>query len=382
MEIYFDNAATTALDPQVLEAMLPYLSGQYGNPSSLHRQGRQARQAVEEARRTVADLLGAYPDEIVFTACATEADNIALVGSIHAYNLRHVISSPVEHKAVLSTLKEQENRRKIQVHWLPVDATGRFDWDYLERLLERYPGALVSLMHGNNELGNLTDIDSVGWLCREHKALFHSDTVQTMGRYRFNLKQAPVDFLVGSAHKFHGPKGVGFLYARRTHSLPPLWQGGGQERGIRPGTENVAGIIGLAKALEISLRDLAQNQAHLYDLKQSLIQQLIASDLDVQCNGQGNSPADGLLTVLSLSFPGLPDGDSLVTRLDKAGIAVSGGSACSNLTRAGSHVLSAIGAPAGREHVRISLSKNNTLEEISRLTDVIHQIYTNVAVLA
>lgn len=352
MEIYFDNAATTALDPQVLEAMLPYLSGHYGNPSSSHRQGREARRAVEGARRTVAEVLGTFPDEIFFTACATEADNIALVGSIRAYDLQHAISSPVEHKAVLETLREQEKQRRVEMHWLPVDDTGQFDWEYLERQLERYPGALVSLMHGNNELGNVTDIDSVGWLCREHKALFHSDTVQTMGRYQFNLEQVPIDFLVGSAHKFHGPKGVGFLYARRTHPLPSLWQGGNQERGVRPGTENVAGIVGLAKALEISYRDLAHNQAHVYDLKQALIHQLVTLDLDVQCNGQGMSAVGGMLTILNLHFPGLPDGDSLVTRLDKLGIAVSGGSACSNLTKAGSHVLKAIGALANREHLR------------------------------
>ncbi|MBD2705545.1 cysteine desulfurase [Spirosoma sp. BT702] len=379
MEIYFDNAATTALDPQVLEAMLPYLTRQYGNPSSSHRLGQQARQAVETARRTIADLLGASPDEIYFTAGATEADNLALVGSIRMYNLRHAITSPIEHKAVLETLREQEKQRRIELHYLPLNRTGLFDWDYLERKLERHPGALVSLMHGNNELGNLTDIDSVGWLCREHKALFHSDAVQTMGRYRFNLKQAPIDFLVGSAHKFHGPKGVGFLYARRTHSLPSLWQGGSQERGLRPGTENVAGIIGLAKALEISYQNLARIQAHLYDLKQSLIRQL--DTLDVQCNGQGNSPIDGMLTVINLSFPGLPNGDSLVSKLDRAGIAVSGGSACSNLTKAGSHVLKAIGAPTEREHIRISLSKDNTQDEIDQLTDLIHQIYSKVAAL-
>lgn len=381
MEIYFDNAATTAIDPVVLEAMLPYLTRQYANPSSTHRPGREARQAVETARHTVADLLGALPEEIFFTAGATEADNLSIAGSIQAFNIHHTISSPIEHKAVLQTLCEQEKRGRTKVHWLPLDAQGRIDWDFFERLLERYPNSLVSLMHGNNELGNLTDIESAGWLCREHNALFHSDTVQTMGRYRYKLSQQPIDFLVGSAHKFHGPKGIGFLYARGTNQLPPLLYGGYQEQGLRPGTENVAGIIGLAKALEISYRDLAENEVRLLALKTQLIRELAGMEVDIQCNGTGNFPEESVLTVLSISFPALLTSGSLVDQLDKFGIAVSGGSACSNLSKAGSHVLKAIGAQQEREHIRISLSKYNTAADVEQLISAIARIYTTETIL-
>lgn len=382
MEIYFDNAATTALDPVVLDAMLPYLTQQYGNPSSAHKRGREARLAIETARRTVADFLGALPEEIFFTAGATEADNIALVGSIRALNVRHTISSRVEHKAVLQPLGEQEKQGHSKAHWLPLDSQGRIDWDYLERLLERFPNALVSLMHGNNELGNLTDIDCVGWLCREHKAIFHSDTVQTMGRYRYQLSQQPIDFLVGSAHKFHGPKGIGFLFARRTHQLPPLLLGGSQEQGLRPGTENVAGIVGLAKALEISYCDLAENEKYIQALKARLIRNVQKTGLDVVVNGTGNLPDESMPTVLNISLPTLSADDSLVNLLDQAGIAVSGGSACSNLSKAGSHVLRAIGTYPERENVRISLSKYNTEAEVDHFISVVSQIYAGEAVLA
>jgi cysteine desulfurase len=375
MEIYFDNAATTALDLDVLEAMLPYLTQYYGNPSSTHQRGREARQAIESARSTVADLLGALPEEIYFTAGATEADNLALVGSIRALGVRHTISSPIEHKAVLQPLHEQEKQGYSKAHWLPLDSQGRIDWDGLEGLLQRYPNALVSLMHGNNELGNLTDIERAGWLCKEHNAVFHSDTVQTMGRFQYQLSQQPVDFLVGSAHKFHGPKGIGFLFARHTRQLLPLLLGGSQERGLRPGTENVAGIVGLAKALEISYRDLADNEKHLQGLKSRLIGNLQTMGLDVVVNGTGNLPGESMPTVLNLSFPTLSVGDPLVNLLDQAGIAVSGGSACSNLSKAGSHVLKAIGTYQERENIRISLSKYNTEVDVDQFMTVVSQIY-------
>ena len=379
MEIYCDNAATTALDPEVLEAMLPYLTQHYGNPSSPHRQGRETRRTIETARRTVADLLNASPDEIIFTSGATESDNMALAGSVRGLGIRNVVSSLIEHKAVLQTIRQLEKDCFVETHWLHVDAKGRIDWADLELYLRHYPRSLVSLMHGNNEIGNLNDIERIGWLSRQHQAIFHSDTVQTMGRYVYDLAKVPVDFLVGSAHKFHGPKGVGFLFARRAYRVPALLHGGSQERGWRPGTENVAGIVGLAKALEISYRNLEKNQTHLLNLKNRLIAKLRHTLPDVIFNGTSGLPAESLTTVLNVGLPSLA-GESLVNLLDAAGIAVSGGSACSALSGVGSHVLEAIGTAPNRENIRISLGKYNSVSDIDALIAVLTKIYTLVSI--
>ena len=385
MSLYFDNAATTPLDPAVLEAMLPYYTQHWGNASATHRRGREARHAVETARQTVADLLGAQPDEIFFTSGATESDNMALVGSIRSGSIRDVITSPIEHKAVLQPLVRLKKQDVIRLHYVELDAQGRVDYDHLEELLDgrrnlslsnrQTGGVLVSLMHGNNEVGNLTDIERVAWLCRQFSAYFHSDTVQTVGRYRYNLGKLPVDFIVGSAHKFHGPQGVGFLYVRSPHQLPALLHGGSQEQGKRPGTENVAGIVGLAKALEISYRDLADNQAHVRALKAQLIEQLRAAHPDVQFNGTSAELDESLDTVLNVSLPPLPCGQPLVDVLDARGIAVSGGSACSNLAKGGSHVLQAIGVYPNRENVRISLSRFTSQAEVETLLKQIAEVY-------
>ncbi|MVM29318.1 aminotransferase class V-fold PLP-dependent enzyme [Spirosoma sp. HMF4905] len=380
MEIYFDNAATTALDPEVFDAMVPYLTQYFGNPSSTHRAGQEARRVVDKARKTVADLLNASPSEITFTSGATESDNLAIAGSLRGLGIRHAISSPIEHKAVLQPLTRFSPEEGVRLHWLPLDTRGRPDYDYLERLLHQHrtddlPSTLVSLMHGNNEIGNLNDLAHIAWLCKEYNALFHSDTVQTIGRYPFDLADLPIDFIVGSAHKFHGPKGVGFLYARKRIQLPALLYGGNQEQGLRPGTENVTGIVGLAKALEISYRDRLSNQIHVRSLKERLINRLTEVLPQVRFNGLSALPAESIDTVLSLSLPPLPSGDSLVTTLDHAGIAVSGGSACSNLIRGGSHVLSAIGSLPGWEHVRLSLGKYNTQTEVDILVAALESIY-------
>ncbi len=389
MNIYFDNAATTALHPDVLEAMLPYFTTHWGNASATHQRGREARETIEKARQTVADLLGASPDEIFFTSGATESDNLALVGSIRSGSIHDVITSPIEHKAVLQPLTRLKNNRAIasetiRLHWAELDPQGRINYDHLEQLLDgrrnlglnrQTGGMLVSLMHGNNEVGNVTDIERVAWLCRQFGCYFHSDTVQTVGRYRYNLSELPVDFIVGSAHKFHGPQGIGFLYVRNPHRLPALMHGGNQERGQRPGTENVAGIVGLAKALEISYRDRHQNQAHIQSLKERLINRLQATLPQVQFNGTSALPDESMATVLSISLPPLPSGASLVKTLDAIGIAVSGGSACSNLAGGGSHVLSAIGSIPGWETVRISAGKDNTRAEVDTLVKTLAGLY-------
>ena len=273
---YFDNAATTPLDPEVLEAMLPFLTQHYGNPSSLHGPGRQVRAAIENARKTVAHLINAAPAEISFTSGGTEADNYAAFGSIRTLGLKHAITSKLEHHAVLHPLQALAKRGEIGLHYLKHDAQGQLDLAHLEELLSGLPRTFVSLMHGNNEIGNLNDIKAIGDICARHDAVFHTDTVQTMGHYRHNAQQLQTHFLVGAAHKFHGPKGVGFLYTRSGLQVSPLILGGSQERNVRSGTENVYGIVGLAKALEIALRDLAAHQAHVQGLKDRFIAKLRA----------------------------------------------------------------------------------------------------------
>lgn len=389
MSIYFDNAATTPLDPAVLEAMLPYFTQNWGNPSATHQRGREARRAVETARQTVADLLGASAGEIFFTSGATESDNMALVGSIRSGSIRDVITSPIEHKAVLQPLARLKKRDVIRLNYVGLDTQGRVSYDDLEQLLDgrrnlglsyrQSGGVLVSLMHGNNEVGNLTDLERVAELCRQFGCYFHTDTVQTIGRYRYNLSELPVDFIVGSAHKFHGPPGAGFLYVRSPHQLPALMHGGNQERGQRPGTENLAGIVGLAKALELSYGDLAGQQAHFRSLKTQLIRQLRAGFSGVQFNGTSDEPDESLDTVLSVSLPVPALGLSLVDWLDAKGIAVSGGSACSNLTQGGSHVLQAIGTYPNHETVRVSFSRFNTRSEVDTLVRVLTGVYGRVA---
>ncbi|WP_055562956.1 cysteine desulfurase family protein, partial [Hymenobacter sp. AT01-02] len=264
MTVYFDNAATTPLDPEVLDAMLPFLQNHFGNPSSIHGHGRQVRAAIENARKTIAHLINAAPAEVVFTSCGTEADNYAAVGSIRTLGLKHAITSPLEHHAVLHTLQALEKAGDIQLSYVRHDEQGRLDLAHLDALLAGHVGrSFVSLMHANNEIGNLNDINSIGDICAQHNAVFHTDTVQTMGHYPHDVQQLKANFLVGSAHKFHGPKGAGFLYRRSGQQLDSLINGGSQERNQRAGTENVYGIVGLAKALEISYRDMSAHHQHI-----------------------------------------------------------------------------------------------------------------------
>ena len=272
--IYLDNAATTPLDERVLEAMLPFLRENFGNPSSIHGHGRTVRSALEKARKKVAELLNAAPAEIFFTSSGTEADNMALRGAVAAHNLTHLITSPLEHHAVLHTAGHLA-RRGVKVSYVQLDAKGHVDFDHLETLLRNSPRSLVSLMHGNNEIGNLLNIERAAALCGQYNAFFHSDTVQTMGHYRHDLQKLPVDCLVGSAHKFHGPKGVGFLYMRAGAGLPPLIYGGSQERNMRGGTENVYGIIGLAAALEQAYAGMDGHHLHVQGLKNRLRDRLL-----------------------------------------------------------------------------------------------------------
>jgi len=376
MAIYLDNAATTPLDPRVLESMLPYYTENYGNPSSIHAYGRSARTAVEKSRRTVADLLGAAPSEIFFTSGGTEANNTVIRNAIGTYGLRHAITSPIEHHAVLHTLEHLAHQGAIELHVVKIDGKGQIDFDDLERLLKAHAPAFVSLMHGNNEIGNITDLGRVGELCHGYKAYFHSDMVQTLGHVGVDLNALKIQAISGSAHKFHGPKGVGIMYINADKPLPPLMIGGGQERNMRGGTENVAGIVGLAKALEIAFAEHAANQARLISLKNHAMELLTKSVNGIRFNGLSGDLNQSLHKILSIALPSIEDNDMLLFNLDIAGICVSGGSACASGTSIGSHVIDALGLEENTGIIRLSFSKYNTEEEISTFAEVLKNSLT------
>ena len=381
MKVYFDNAATTRLDPEVLDAMLPYLTEQFGNLSSILGHGRTVRSAIERARKTIASLLNAAPAEIFFTSGGTEADNTALRSSIETLGLTHAITSPVEHHAVLHTLEHLEKQGKIELSLVQLDENGNVDLEYLETLLRSKPRSLVSLMHGNNEIGNLLDLQAVGELCAQYDAILHSDTVQTMGHYRHDLQQLKTNFIVGSAHKFHGPKGVGFLYVRPGTKIDPFVFGGAQERNMRGGTENVYGIVGLAKALEIAYRDMDSHRQHIEELKRYMIGQLQGTIEGVTFNGTSAELNSSLYTVLSVSLPPSELNDMLLFNLDIAGISVSGGSACSSGSNVGSHVLGALNVDPDRGNIRFSLGKYNTKAEVDYAVTTLAELYKKEGVL-
>lgn len=363
MHIYLDNAATTPIDPEVIEVMVGAMRNEYGNPSSIHSHGRQAKTIVEKARKAIANLLHASPAEIFFTSGGTEADNMAIVRSIEAYRITHAITSPIEHHAVLHTLEELAKNGKIKLDLLRLDKQGNIDLSHLQELLAKNPRTLVSIMHANNEIGNLTDIKRVSEICQQYQAIFHSDTVQTMGHYCHDLSDLKIDFITGAGHKFHGPKGVGFLYINANNKIRPLIFGGAQERNMRGGTENVYGIVGLAKALEIAYRDMEEHQTYIQGLKSYMIQELRKAIPSVEFNGN-IEPANSLYTVLNVSLPCTDMSDMLLFNLDISGISASGGSACSSGSDIGSHVLRGINANQDRPSVRFSFSKQNTTHEI------------------
>ncbi|RSK49329.1 cysteine desulfurase family protein [Hymenobacter rigui] len=378
MNVYFDNAATTPLDPEVLDAMLPFLQNHFGNPSSIHGHGRQVRAAVENARKTIAHLINAAPAEIVFTSCGTEADNYAAFGSVRTLGLKHGITSKLEHHAVLHTMQALEKSDGMALSYLRHDAQGRLDLAHLEELLATHPRTFVSLMHANNEIGNLNDIAAIGDICAQHNAVFHTDTVQTMGHYRHDVQQLKAHFLVGSAHKFHGPKGVGFLYRRSGQTVDALIHGGSQERNQRAGTENVYGIVGLAKALEIAYRDMAEHQRHIQGLKDRFIERLRAEIDGVEFNGTSADADQSLYTVLSVSLPPSELNEMLLFNLDINHVSVSGGSACTSGANAGSHVLNALECDPTRGTIRFSMSKYNTAEEVDYAVEQLAKMYRKV----
>jgi cysteine desulfurase len=375
MKAYLDNAATTRLDPEVLEVMLPLMTEQYGNPSSIHSYGRAVRSAIERARKSIAGILNAAPAEIFFTSGGTEADNTAIRSSIETLGLKHAITSKIEHHAVLHTLEHLEKAGHIRLSFVDINDRGEIDFQHLESLLSKNPRSLVSLMHGNNEVGNLLDLQVAGDLCEKYNAVFHCDTVQTMGHYRHDLQQLKTQFIVGAAHKFHGPKGVGFLYVRPGLKINPFVHGGAQERNMRGGTENIYGIVGLAKALEIAYRDMDEHRLHIEGLKLRMIEKLQARIEGVKFNGNSAQLDASLYTVLSVSLPPSDISDMLLFNMDIAGIAVSGGSACSSGTEIGSHVLNELGIDPDRANVRFSFGKYNTEEEVDYAVEVLAELY-------
>jgi len=372
MKVYLDNAATTPLDPEVLKVMLPIMQQQFGNPSSIHSFGRETRTIIEKARKTVAGLLNASPSEIFFTSGGTEANNTALRCSIHD-RIKHCISTKIEHHAVEHTLSEICNKESIKLSYINIDKKGNIDLNHLEELLKNNEKSLVSLMHANHELGTLTPIEKVGELCRKYDAVFHSDTVQTMGHYVHDLKKIRVDFITCAAHKFHGPKGVGFLYINNRVKIHPFITGGAQERNMRGGTENVYGIAGLAKALEIAYRDMEHDVKHISGLRSYMIDKLKSEIPEVDFNSE--TEKESLYTVLNVSFPPTDFSEMLLFNLDIAGIAASGGSACSSGSNIGSHVLTGIGADPNRPAVRFSFSKYTTKEEIDFCVEKLKELY-------
>jgi cysteine desulfurase len=370
MKVYLDNAATTPMAPEVIDAMTDLMRNHFGNPSSTHAFGRDAKGVIEVARRSIAKFIGATPKEIIFTSGGTEADNMAINCAVLDLGVTRVISACTEHHAVGHCL---EGEQEFSVEFVNLTATGQVDYAHLEELLQSEEKTLVSLMHANNEIGTLLDYQLVSKLCKENGAYFHSDTVQTMGHYAINVEEFGADFLTCSAHKFHGPKGVGFLYVNKDLKIKPFILGGGQERGLRAGTENMSGIVGLAKAIELADEDIKGHEEHVQGLKTYMMNELIARIPGVSFHGE-TDPSKSLYTVLNVCFPEFENKGMLLFLLDLEGIAVSGGSACNSGANTGSHVLRGIKANQNRPNARFSFSRYTTKEEIDFTLDKIEKI--------
>lgn len=372
--IYLDNAATTPIDPQVVEAMLPYLKDHFGNPSSSHSYGRKTKTAIETSRRAIAKRLNCTPGEICFTSGGTEADNLALKASVYDLGCTHIITSEIEHSAVIKTAELLAEEGKVRLSLVKLTPNGHVDLEHLEQLLDTSDKTLVSLMHGNNEIANLLPLKRVSELCRAAGALFHSDTVQTMGHFAFDLQDLDIDFLTCAAHKLHGPKGIGFLYVNKDLKINAMITGGGQERSLRGGTENLYGIVGLAKAIDLAYEHLQEHQDHVCAVKQHMIDRLTAELPGVRFNGDCANP-DSLYTVLNVNFPPTENAGMLLFLLDLEGVACSGGSACSSGASKGSHVLEGIKAiEPGRASLRFSFSRFTTKEHVDYAVEKILKV--------
>lgn len=377
--IYLDNNATTQVAPQVLEEMFPYLRDFYGNPSSMHTFGGQLHKKIEEARDRVARLLGAEPEEIIFTSCGTESDNTAIMSAVESFpQKRHIITTRVEHPAVLSFCKHLA-RKGYRITFLPVNNQGRLNIDDLVKVVED-DTAVVSVMFANNEIGNIFPIHEVGEILRDRKVLFHTDAVQAVGKIPIDTKKLPVDMLSLSGHKLHAPKGIGALYVRKKTRFNPYLIGGHQERGRRAGTENVASIIALGKACELAMKDIEKESAYLSRLRDKLEQALLKSVSDTRINGDVTSR---LPNTSNISFEYV-EGEAILLRLNEYGICASSGSACTSGSLEPSHVLRAIGVPFTAIHgsIRFSLSRYNTEEEIDKVIEIVPGIIKDLRILS
>ncbi len=371
--IYFDNAATTPLDKEVLDAMMPYLTTHFGNPSAIYSYGRESRLAIENARKLVAKILNAHPAEIFFTSGGTESSNTAITESVRDLGCRHIITSKIEHHCTLHTVENLRCNGDVDVTYVRLKDTGHIDLEDMENILSNCEvKCLVTLMHANNEIGNLLDLHAVGNICKKYNAIFHSDTVQTVGHFSFDLRNTPVHFITGSAHKFHGPKGIGILYVNENVKIKPYMHGGAQERNMRAGTENLYGIVGFAKALELATNNLDKESTHIKHLRQYMKGKLIENLPGVEFNGDEGEKS--LYTVLSVAFPKTEKSEMLLFNLDINNICASGGSACTSGADAGSHVIREINSNPNQVTVRFSFSKYNTMEEIDQVVEKLKKI--------
>lgn len=374
MNVYFDNAATTPMDKTVLEKMLPYLENGFGNPSSIHKKGREIKSVIEKCRSKIASLLSCEPGEIFFTSGGTEADNMFILNTAIEKKLDTIITSKLEHHAVLHCCEYLERSYKKNIKFVDSDDKGVIDLDHLESLMKSSSNSLVTIMHGNNEIGNLNDIKKISRICEQYETIFHSDTVQTVGHYNLNLNDLNIHGIVGSAHKFHGPKGVGFLYLNNKHKISPFIHGGAQERNMRGGTENVYGIVGLTEALELSITNMADHAKKVSNLKKYMIEKLTHAVDGIKFNGQSSDLNNSLYTVLNVSIPNMNDQQMFLFNLDINNIAASAGSACTSGSEVGSHVLAQIKKNKGHVSVRFSFSKMNSKEEVDYTVDKVCEI--------
>ena len=382
MKVYFDNAATTPLYPEVVEKITEVLSNTYGNPSSTHALGRGAKSLIEYSRKQIAKELNALPSEIIFTSGGTEADNFILHSCVRDLGVQVVISSLIEHHAVLHTLEVLAKEYPIQIVYVNLTERGDIDLQHLKNLLEQYTEkkVLVSLMHLNNEIGNILPLKEVATLCKEKGAYFHSDTVQSVGHYSINLQEIPVDFITASAHKFHGPKGVGFAFIRKGIVLHSIITGGEQEKGLRAGTEAVHNIVGMEVAFNLCYKNLDKNTEKLKNLKQYFIHQLKHHFPEIVFNGTSESLEESSYAIVNVGFPALQHQDNtLLFQLDLKGIACSKGSACQSGSVQVSHVLSAFMPKEALQYpsLRFSFSAFNTIEEVDFLIESLKEISLN-----
>ena len=375
IKVFFDNAATTPMAPEVIDVMTDIMKNYYGNPSSQHSFGRATRNIIETSRKKIANFLNTSPGNIFFTSGGTEADNMAIKCGIKDHNITHAITSKLSHHAVLHPLVELEKSGVIKLSYVEVNKKGQVSLSHLKELLESHSRTFVSILHANNEIGTIQDITAIGDICKEHNAIFHSDTVQTMAHYRYDLQKINVDFIAASAHKFHGPKGIGFVYISDNIKISPLLSGGSQERNMRAGTENLIGIAAISHAMDLAYEKMEEETEYIKGIKSYMIAKLKRHIPQVKFNGMCDDIDNSLYTVLSCSFPETPIAEMLLFNLDIKGIACSGGSACTSGSNKGSHVIQEINPNSKRPSVRFSFSKYNTKEEVDYVVDVLKGLF-------